>query len=162
MGPTGTSRSRRILQHILAGIETGVLGSLLAAGWYGFSSLLQGQPVWVVPGRIGTALFESLSLRNGFSQAAAAGIAFQVVAGGVLGATFGLLVGDTARVARTMLLGILFSLCCFYAWYSWLGPSLMPAEPLPASARSVLVAHLLFGAHLGRYPHALRLVRGAE
>lgn len=162
MGPSGTSRSRRILQHILAGLETGVLGSLLAAGWYGLSSLLRGQSAWVVPVRIGAALFENLSLRNGFSQAAAAGMAFQVVAGGVLGAAFGLLMRDTARVARTMLLGIVFSLGCFYAWYSWLAPSLMPAEPLPASMSSVLVAHLLFGAHLGRYPHALRLVRGAE
>jgi hypothetical protein len=58
-----------------------------------------------------------------------------------------------------MALGVLYALLCYSSIYWLLWDRALASMPLPASARSVLVAHLLFGAHLGRYPQLLRSIR---
>jgi hypothetical protein len=150
---------RRILDYALAGLQTGVLGGLLALGWYAFSSVWQGQPVLAAPVSLGTSLAGD-GFRRGYGFTALTGASLQVAVSGTLGVLFGLIVRSRDNVLRAMLLGILFGLACYWLCYGLLWQKLLAADPLPASSRTVLVAHLLFGAHLGRYPQVLHSVRG--
>ena len=150
---------RRMLDYSLAGLQTGVLGGLLALGWYAFCSVWQGQPVLAAPLSLGTSLTRD-GLRHGYGFTALTGASLQVAVSGTLGVLFGLIVRSRDNVLRAMLLGILLGLACYWLCYGLLWQKVLAAEPLPASSSTVLVAHLLFGAHLGRYPQVLRSVRG--
>ena len=152
---SSTTPSLRVLHYILAGLETGVLGGLLALAWYGFTAVWQGQPLLAAPLRLGAGLANHGFIR-GYSVTAMTGLALQIAVSGALGAVFGTIVRGGSNVLRTMVLGIFFALFCYWLCYGLLWAKALGDAPLPASSRSVLVAHLLFGAHLGRYPRLLR------
>lgn len=147
------------VRYLLAGLETGMLGGLLSLAWYVVSSLFEGQWAWIIPSRLGAIVLGEAAIRKSFPALALSGAAFHLALAGALGAFFGIAIGVRAQFPRVLLFGLLFALGCYYAAYFavWrLGPAL--AHSL-ISDRSVLVASLLFGAHLGRYPGLLEALR---
>ncbi|MCS7314006.1 MAG: hypothetical protein RMI94_02400 [Bryobacterales bacterium] len=132
----------------LGGVHGGVLAGLGMVGWFLLSSSLLQQPTWTVPNLIAALVNGDAVLRRGFGSGSLVGLALVLVAAGTLGAAFALL---TWRVShrRRLLLGILVGLAAYYATQALMFRKLGAVAWVYASPRSLLVAHLLWGALLG-------------
>jgi hypothetical protein len=143
----------------LAGIETGVLGGLAMWGCLAAGSALDRRPVWIVPNLLASVFYGRDALRRGFGGLTVAGLALHLFAAGLLGLLFGLLVGDSQNRLRVALLGILTGLVWFHFSEVLFLRKLGALAAVYAPARSMLLAHLVFGFVLAWYPSGLGAAR---
>ncbi len=141
-------RRRELMWKALSGVHAGVLGALAMLGWFLTSSSLLRQPPWTVPNLLGALIKDDGVLRRGFGSPSLVGLATVVFFAGVVGAAFALL---TWRISgrRRLLLGVLLGLVLFYVSHTLLFRKLGAVAWVYASPRSLLVAHLIWGAVLG-------------
>lgn len=131
----------------------------MALGWFALVSIWQGHSVWAAPALLGALLEKEPAFHQRFGLVALAGIALSVCAGGVLGALFGLAVREAKQFPRVLLIGLLVGLGSYYLCQAAITPAWMLGGSWPAFERTLLVACLLYGAFLGKYPRLLRAVR---
>jgi hypothetical protein len=148
------------LCYAFAGLETGVLGGLVALAWLVLTSFWQGHSAWAIPALMGSTLGDGGAVGQSFGSIALAGVALQFCAAGILGALFGLAVRERRRFPRLLLLGLLIGLGWFYLLQAMLWRRPWNFVLAPAySERSMLVACLVFGAFLSTYPRRLQSIR---
>jgi len=133
----------------LAGLHRGVLGGLVMVGWFLLVSSLLRQPTWTVPNLLATLINQDALLRRGFGWTSLVGVALTVFVTGLIGAAFGLLTGTVRSRLRLLLLGILAGLVTYWITGALVFRRLGAVAWIYASPRTLLVAHLLFGAVLG-------------
>lgn len=157
-----TAGRRRILFRALAGIECGVLGGAAMALIWAASSAWRGQPPWIAFNMLGSLLEDRETLRRGLGAATLAGAALHVAVAGMIGAAFGLWMGEARNRLRASLLGILTGLLWYYVAEGLVWRRLGALAYLYIPLRTLMVAHLLYGLALSRYGRALdRLWRTA-
>ncbi len=144
---------------MLAGLETGVLGSVCVSAYYSLGAWILGQGLWLFPARLAVAVFGRKVSAEGLGAAAAAGISLQVFVAGLLGIVFALLVRQPYALHRTYLLGPLLALSWYYLGYEVLLRRFGHGAVGFIPRRTMVVAHLIFGLFLGTYPRFLHLVR---
>lgn len=142
--------------RLLAGLETGVLGGLLSAGWFAALALMQHERLWYPGNLLASTMFAGEALRAGFGRFTLSGFALYILVCGLAGAVFGVLLPGSASQRRALFAGLLFGLALFFAWRR--------ANPLLVEFThpwNLLAAQVLFGAALARFPHLYRQLEGA-
>ncbi len=147
-----------MLCHLLAGLQCGVLGGVGAVGWLLVTAIWQGRRIWSFPALIASVIRADLVLDREIVFAASIGVAIVLFAGGVTGALFGLAVRDRERSIRIILLAILAGLG-HYMLLFWAISRTWGWESVPAAGSPLLMACLIFGLVLGRYPSASHSLR---
>ena len=158
MGPENYGRGSAPLLRALAGIETGVLGGVAMFGWLALSSLFDFRSIWTAPNLLGSTLSGQATLQRGFGWATVLGLGLHLAVSGLIGMTFGLLVGNAARRLRVTLLGMLTGLVWFYFSQALFQRKLGVFVTLYSPPRTLLMAHLMYGLVLGWFPSGLRSV----
>ncbi len=138
--------------RVLAGVEAGVIAGLAMLGWVFLGSTLLDQSVWTVPNLLGSIVNGDGVLRRGFGWAALSGLALHFFTSGVVGILFGLIVAGVRSRRRAVLLGIITGLIWFYFSNALVWRKLGALAWIYLSPRSLLVAHIIFGAVLGLQP----------
>jgi len=151
----------RRLYYLLAGLEAGVLGGLLGLAWTVISSLWQGRPAWSYLALLGSIADENLIWHREFWLAALAGSALSLISTGVIGALFGLIVRRSENGPRVLLVGLAFGVAAFLSCNTALANRWQWAGNPVSHERTMLVACLLFGGFLGKYPRILRSISTA-
>ena len=134
----------------LRGLEAGVVGGLAMIALLTSTALLRGYVWWQPANLLGTTFYGTRALRSGPGWATLSGYAFHIVLAGIVGVLFGLACGGFERRRRLVLLGGMAGLIWYFlataAFWTWVNPLV----PLYSLQPDTLVAHVLFGACLGR------------
>ncbi|MGH9657790.1 MAG: hypothetical protein ACRD96_04545 [Bryobacteraceae bacterium] len=130
---------------VLAGLQAGVLGGVAMLAWLSVASVWGGRSIWTAANLLATTFYGEAALRRGFRWATLSGAAFQLVLAGALGVTFGFAVYRIQSEIRVALLGLLFGLAGYLVAVRFLFPH-----------DGMLVAYVLLGLFLGRFPRFLR------
>jgi len=142
----------------LAGIEAGVLGGAAMFGWLAVSSLVDLHSIWTSPNLLGSTLSGQPALERGFGWITVLGLGLHFSVSGLIGMTFGLLVGNAGRRLRVALLGLLTGLVWFYFSQALFRRKLGGFVALYSPPRTLLLAHVTYGLVLGWFPSGLRSV----
>ncbi len=154
MGPGNQRRVSPLLLRALAGIETGIFGGLAMLGWLAASSALDGQSIWIIPNLVGSVFGRDV-LRRSFSWVTVDGLALHFFLSGLIGFVFGMVTGSSRSRLRVALLGILTGLLWYYFSEALFWRRLGILARIYGPPRSLLLAHLIFGFVLARFPRSL-------
>jgi len=143
---TGNSR------FALAGLETGISGSLAMLSWLGMASLFFHRSVWWVPNLFAGVFYGEASLRYSFGRYTMAGISLDLFLYGIIGAGFGLFWRDRPGGLRILGFALLISVSAYYVLIRVAWKSLSPAATLYGPDRQILIGHLLYALVLSRFP----------
>ncbi len=155
MGPENHGRVSPLVCRALAGIEAGVLGGAAMFGWLAVSSLVDLRSIWTAPNLLGSTLSGQPALERGFGWTAVLGLGLHFGVSGLVGMTFGLLVGNARRRVRVTLLGVLTGLVWYYFSEALFLRKLGVFAALYGPPRTLLLAHLTYGLVLGWFPSRL-------
>jgi hypothetical protein len=158
MGPGNQRRVSPFILRALAGIETGVMAGLAMLGWLLASSALDRHPVWIIPNLLGSVFYGRDVLRRSFSWVTVDGLALHFFVSGLIGFVFGIATGSSRSRLRVALLGILTGLLWYYFSEALFWRRLGILAGVYSPPRSLLLAHLIFGFVLARFPRGLALL----
>lgn len=103
----------RWVRGALSGIQAGVFGALVIVLYMAVISLAGRGPWWDFPNILATAFYGPRALR-GPGWPTVAGVALQVIAGGLAGALFGAVFARIRSASRRLLLGVIWGISWFY------------------------------------------------
>jgi hypothetical protein len=146
-------------QYLLAGLETGVIAALILLAWLGLSAKFFRRSFWTSPNIMASTFYGEAALRNHFSFATFSGLALYLLIYGTVGALFGLAMREMRASLRIACIGILVAIWWYYLSFGVLWKRWNPLMLLYTHDRPMFVAHVLYGAFLGRYPGSLRRLR---
>jgi hypothetical protein len=133
---------------VLAGVGAGVLAAvallfidILGAAW-------RHQPWWLMPNLYATA-FTNFAINYGAGWYTAAGIALQVLGGGVLGAFFGWLTRKWRETRYLVGGAVLLTLLWYNFWNQWMGRAFHMAHSRFSPAWLTMLGQLAFGLTMG-------------
>ena len=134
----------------LAGIQAGVIGTLVLLGYLALDSAWHRRSIWLVPNLLASTFYGESAYQPRFGARTGAGLALLLVLYGVLGALFGLVVRDQGSRLRVTLLGLIFGTGWFFLSFDVLWKYVNPMVRMYSPDRAMLVGHLLYGGLLGR------------
>lgn len=143
--------SRFGLRHVLAGIESGVLGASVMFVVLAIGSVWHGRSIWVAPNLFATTFFGSGVYRNHILRASWTGVALIFALYGGLGGLWGLIWRDQRR-HWLALYGAVAGLAVYFLFFHVLWPHVNPLIPAYAPDRQLQIAHVLWGVILARSP----------
>lgn len=130
----------------LAGLHAGVLSGLVALAWHLVVSAASGAGATSTVRALAAGFYRSPFADQSGWRMFLAGAALHLVAAGLVGTLFGIATARVSSFRTRLLLGILFGVLWYYAWFPLLKP---PARYDFYSSSGLLAGHLLFGAILG-------------
>jgi MFS-type transporter involved in bile tolerance (Atg22 family) len=145
-----------LVLRALAGVEAGVLGGLAMFGWLAASAVIDLRSIWTVPNLLGSTLSGQQVLQRGFGWTTLLGLGLHFSVSGLIGAAFGLVVGNAARRLRVTLLGMLTGLIWYYFSRALFWRKLGVFVTLYKPPQTLLLGHLVYGLVLGWFPSGLR------
>jgi len=162
MDPSQPAARPRLLIRVLAGLQVGVTGGLWMLLWFAVHSLVLGQRWYAVPNLLGSTFFGDHAFRSGAGWVTASGFALHVLASGCVGVLFGLVAPASAVLSglRAFLLGLLAGVLWYYVLFEPFWKIVNPWVPLYSSHRTMVVAHLIYGAWLARWRRAAMAIQG--
>jgi len=141
--------------RLLAGLEAGFFGSLMAMVWYAIHSRMSGE-LWWTKFNVAAGLFYGGSVYvMGLGKATLAGVALLVLMYCIAGVLFGAIAPVRAPVLA-VLAALAYSTLTALAANRWLWPALDPFAPAYFPPPVVLAGHLLYSLVLGRFPFFYR------
>ena len=138
---------------LLAGLEAGVIGGLAMLALMIVDSMWLRHPWWSIPNLLGSVFYRHRAFHMGPGLASASGIALHLTISGLAGVVFALLFAGALSRTRSALLGIAAGLVWYYAALHVLFPRIGPLVSRYAPEPSTLLAYVLFGVCLGRFPY---------
>ncbi len=142
----------RNVRFALAGLETGVTGTLAMLAWFAFGSLWSHRTVWWIPNLFAAIFFGNSSLRFGFARYTLAGFALNIFVYGVVGILFGLIWREQSSGFRAILVGVLLAMLADFLLVRVVWKSMSPMASLYSPDRQILLGHILYGVLLNRFP----------
>jgi hypothetical protein len=152
MEDTTETRVPAALSVTLAGLQAGMLGALWMLAWLGVSSAWQNRGFWNPENIFAAFFYGSDAVRDDFGSKTLAGLALYLLIYSLLGCVFALALRGRLSAGRLRLAGIAFALAWFYLSFHLIWKSVMPLAYLLSSDRPMVVAHLIFGLCIGRFP----------
>lgn len=143
-------------QHLLAGLETGVVAALAMLAWLGFSALWYRHSFWTAPNLLASTFYGEFALRNNFNGHTLPGLALYVLIYGSLGMLFGMAIQGRSASLRITCIGILGAVAWYYFLFGLVWKTWNPLLVLYTQDRPMFAGHVLFGMMLGRYPRNLK------
>jgi hypothetical protein len=154
------SDSRVWLGRALAGLQAGVLGSLVMLLFLMLGSVWSGRSVWNLPNLLATAFAGPDAYRNHYTRTTPGGIALIVVIYGLLGVCWGLMAGKN-QPKWLPLAGLAAGLAVYEIFFGLIWKQTRPLIALYAPDRQLMAAHLLWGVLLTRSVPFLRALRSS-
>ena len=161
MGPATHSRRQRDFSAVLAGLQAGTAAVFVMLGWLGFSSALERRSFWAAENLMASAISGHSAIRSGFAFSTVSGLSLYLAQYGLLGALFALLVGRNLRQLRLLSLGAFFGLCWYYLSFRLLWKNVSPLVTLLHDEHPTMLANVIYGMMLARFPLYLRRGEGA-
>jgi hypothetical protein len=147
----------------LAGIQAGVVGTLVLLGYLALDSAWHRRSIWLVPNLLASTFYGESAYQPRFGARTGTGLALLLVLYGLLGALFGLVVRDQGSRLRMTVLGLIFGTGWFFLSFDVLWKYVNPMVRMYSPDRAMLVGHLLYGGLLGRrFPAYVRTMSEAE
>lgn len=141
----------RNIRFALAGLETGISGSLAMLGWLAAASLWSRRTIWWVPNLIASVFFREASLRYGFGKPSLAGLALVLFSYGAIGTLFGLIWREQQGAGRALLTALAVSLAAYFLLFRVLWKAFDPLASPYTPDRQILIGHFIYGLVLSRY-----------
>ncbi len=162
MDPSQPEARTKLVIRVLAGLQVGVTGGLLMLLWFAMHSMILGQRWYAVPNLLGSTFFCDHAFRAGAGWVTASGFALHVIASGCVGVLFGLTAPASAAISglRTFLLGLLAGMLWYYVLFELFWKFVNPWVLLYSSHRTMVVAHLIYGAWLARWRGVAMAIQG--
>ncbi|MGD1072444.1 MAG: hypothetical protein ABSB15_20150 [Bryobacteraceae bacterium] len=153
---TASAGNRRLtLRDALAGLEAGVLGTLLMIAWLMLCSISAGYSIWTIPNLFATAVYGPAVYQNHFLRASWPGLALILAIYGSGGIVWGTLCGVFLKGGRRpplfALTGAIAGVILYYG-FDLIWKYVDPLIPLYAPERPMEVGHALWGMMLARAP----------
>jgi hypothetical protein len=148
-GIAGTTRATS--RYALAGLEAGVLGTLLMVFWLTVGSLWSGRSIWLIPNLFATTFYGSDAYRNQWFHGSWAGIALLLAIYGGGGILWGIMWGGERRRFLAFY-GALTGLAVYFLLFHLVWSRVNPLISLYGPDRQLQVAHMLWGIALARSP----------
>jgi hypothetical protein len=152
MDDTTETRLPGAFSASIAGLQAGMLGALWMLAWLGVSAAWQNQGFWNTENLFSTAFYGSGGLRSDLSMKTLPGLALFLLLYSLLGGLFALAMRHQPRSLRLTFTGILFAVAWFYLSFHVIWKSALPLVYLLYSERPMVVAHLIYGVCVGRFP----------
>ncbi len=149
------SKTRVPVRHALAGLQAGVLGSLLMLGWLMLGSIWLRRSIWTIPNLMATAMYGPEAYSNRYVRSSLAGAALLIVIYGLLGALWGAFWKDR-EVPFLRVAGAITGLVVYTLFFGFVWKHTRPLISLYAPERQLEVGHLLWGLVLARSPRFSR------
>lgn len=156
MDATTEPRKTGTLPPFLAGLQGGMVGVLWMLAWLGVSAIRQRRSFWTAENLLASVFYGDSAIRGGFAFSTLSGLALYLLLYSLLGGVFAAALRERASQLRTLLLAVAFGLAWYYVSFHWIWERVSPLVALLHSVRPTLIAHLVFGTLLGRYPKYLR------
>ena len=147
---------RTTTPRILEGLEAGIVGGLAMLFFLILDEVWRHRPWWTIPNLLGSTFYGARAFRMGPGLASASGIALQLMVCGLVGVLFGMVLAGISSRVRAVLLGLAAGLVWYLFSQRVLFPEIGPLVPVYAPEPATLLAHLLFGLCLGRFPYFVR------
>jgi hypothetical protein len=147
------SRYRRFA---LGGLQTGITGALVMLAWLAITSLWSRKTIWWVPNLVASVHYGERSLRFGAGVYTVVGIAMILFLYGTVGLFFGIALKDRPGGFRVLCFALVVALVVYYTVLRWFWKAANPMAHMYAPDTQILMAHLIFGLFLARYPNAIR------
>ena len=161
MGPATQSRRQRDFSAVLAGLQAGTAAVFVMLGWLGFSSALERRSFWAPENLMASAISGHSSIRSGFAFSTVSGLSLYLALYGLLGSLFALLVGGNLRHLRLLSFGAFFGLCWYYLSFRLIWKNVSPLVTLLHDEHPTMLANVIYGMMLARFPSYLRRGEGA-
>ena len=147
------------LRHALAGLQAGVLGSLLLIGCLMAGSELNHRSIWAGPNLFATLFFGSGVYRNEYLRTSLVGVALLIAIYGALGVLWGMVWRENQR-SGLALFGAICGLLTYFVFFHLIWRYVSPVISLYASSRQLEVGHVLWGMALSKSPGYARRIAG--
>jgi hypothetical protein len=147
------SRYRRFA---LAGLQTGISGTLAMLIWLAIASVWSRRSVWWIPNLVASAFYGDVSMRYGSGFYTIVGLAMIVFLYGLVGLFFGLFLREHPGGFRLFCFALLVALAVNWALLRWFWRGANPIAHLYAPDTQILLGNWLYGCFLARYPATLR------
>jgi hypothetical protein len=152
----GNTRRATAAQHLLAGLETGVVAALAMLAWLGLSAVWYRHSFWTAPNLLASTFYGEFALGHGFTGRTLSRLALYLLVYGSLGMLFGLAIQNRSAGLRINCIGILGAIAWYYLLFDLVWRTWNPLLALYTQDRPMFAGHVLFGIMLGRYPGNLR------
>jgi hypothetical protein len=150
-GPSETAPGSA-LWAALAGLQAAMLGVLWMLAWLGIDSSWDRRGFWYEENLFSSFFYGGDAIRSSFGVKTMPGLALYLLVYGILGCIFALALRNRVRPLRLLIAGLIFALGWFYLSFHVLWKSAMPLVYLLYADRPMVVAHLIFGVCLARFP----------
>jgi hypothetical protein len=140
------------LAVFLAGLQAGMIGICWMLVWLGLSAMGQGRSFWTADNLMASVFHGDAALRHGFGFSTLSGVSLYLLIYSLLGAGFALGVRRRLTALGTVLVGLLFSLGCYWLWFRALGQTAMPLVWLLHPQNATVLGHVIFGVSIARFP----------
>jgi hypothetical protein len=160
MGPATQSRRQRDFSAVFAGLQAGTAGAFVMLAWLGFSSALERRSFWTAENLMGSAISGHSAIRGGFAFSTVSGLSLYLALYGILGALFAVLMGRNLRQLRLLAFGAFFGLCWYYVSFRLILKNVSPLVTLLHDEHPTLLANVIYGMLLARFPSYLRRAEG--
>lgn len=161
MGDGENPHETRQAECLLAGLEAGIIATLVLLGWLALASAWYRRSIWTTANIMATTFYGEAALGGVFTSRTVAGLALYVVLYGTIGALFGLALASQGPGLRTTLIGVLAGLGWYYLSFALLWRNVNPLISLYTHRGPMMAGHLLYGVLLGRFPRYLHPPRHA-
>jgi hypothetical protein len=145
-------------RYALAGLQTGITGAIAMVMWFAIASLWSKRTVWWVPNLVASVFYGETSLTYKAGGYTVVGIAMVLFTYGLIGLLFGTFVKEYPANLRLLCFGIVTGLAVHYLMLRVFWKAANPMAHLYAPDAQILIAHILFGCLLARYPRGLRYI----
>lgn len=157
MDAANASRTRLSLRHALAGLQAGVLGTLIMLGWVMMGSIFDQRSIWVVPNLFASTFYGADAYRNEFLRSSWTGVALLIAIYGALGIVWGCVWREESR-PRLALYGAFFGIVVYYIMFNYVWRRANGLIVLYAPTREIALAHILWGMMLAKSPKYARRI----
>ena len=145
----------------LAGIQAGIVGSLILLAYLALDAGWHSRSVWTIPNLLSCTFYGESAYIPGFGSRTGAGLALLLFIYGLLGALFGLVTQAQRKRTLVTVWGVIFAVIWFFLSFRFLWRFIDPMVPIYSPDRAMLAGHFLYGAFLGRlFPAYLQTLRG--
>lgn len=145
-----------------AGVQAGVLASLLSLVWWMLAGLPNHQSIWTLPNLMGGAFYGQRSLRAGVGLYTSAGLSLHLLLCVALAVVASQLLPPKTRLGLSVLGAMLGASLWFYLWDGFFWRTVFPPYALYCKQGAIFAGFLIEGLCVGLYSLFVRSSRATN